>query len=196
MAISPKVERALTLKRHSRPAFVLSVLMVSTAIASDTAIPAAALPTPPPIQNVRSEEIIAPVVAKVSTITRVKSGMASWYGEVLENHLTASGRRFNMFELTAAHRDLPFGSKVKVTDLRNQRSVVVTITDRGVLDPDRIIDLSYGAAKQLQMIKAGVDPVKLEILAMKDVPLTRRRQLDYSLAMRGNAVRSTVPGLE
>ena len=61
--------------------------------------------------------------------------MASWYGKVLQNHLTASGRRFNMYELTAAHRDLPFGSRVKVTDLRNHRSVVVTITDRGVLIP-------------------------------------------------------------
>jgi rare lipoprotein A len=156
--------------------------MVSTAIASDTATPAAALPTPPSIQKVRPEEIVAPVVAKVvakvSTLTRVKSGMASWYGKVLQNHLTASGRRFNMFELTAAHRDLPFGSKVKVTDLRNHRSVVVTITDRGVLDPDRVIDLSYGAAEQLQMIKAGVDPVALELLATKDVPLTRRQPGD------------------
>jgi rare lipoprotein A len=178
MAISPKVKRALTLRRHSRPAFILSVLMVSTAIASDTATPAAALPTPPSIQKLRPEEIVAPVVAKVSTFTRVKSGMASWYGAVLQNHLTASGRRFNMFELTAAHRSLPFGSKVKVTDLRNHRSVVVTITDRGVLDPDRIIDLSYGAAKQLQMIKAGVDPVTLDILAIKDVPLTHREPGD------------------
>jgi rare lipoprotein A len=90
--------------------------------------------------------------------------MASWYGSVLQGHLTASGRRFNMYELTAAHRTLPFGSRVKVTDLRNHRSVVVTITDRGVLYPDRVIDLSWGAAKELNMVKMGVDPVKLELI--------------------------------
>jgi rare lipoprotein A len=90
--------------------------------------------------------------------------MASWYGSVLQGHPTASGRRFNMYEFTAAHRTLPFGSRVKVTDLRNHRSVVVTITDRGVLFPERVIDLSWAAAKELNMLKMGVDPVKLELI--------------------------------
>jgi rare lipoprotein A len=90
--------------------------------------------------------------------------MASWYGSVLQGHLTASGRRFNMYEFTAAHRTLPFGSKVKVTDLRNHRSVVVTITDRGELFPGREIDLSWGAASELHMVKRGVDPVRLELI--------------------------------
>ncbi len=90
--------------------------------------------------------------------------MASWYGKVLHNHRTASGRRFNMFELTAAHRNLPFGSKVRVTNLRNRKSVIVTITDRGELNADRIIDLSFAAAQQLDMIKSGVDPVRLDVL--------------------------------
>lgn len=114
------------------------------------------------------------MIAKVTTLTRIKSGLASWYGSVLQNHLTASGRRFNMYELTAAHRTLPFGSKVKVTDLRNHRSVVVTITDRGVMDADRVIDLSYGAARQLHMVKAGVDPVSLDILSTKGVLVAER----------------------
>jgi rare lipoprotein A len=74
-----------------------------------------------------------------------------------------------MFELTAAHRSLPFGSKVKVTDLRNSKSVVVTITDRGELNPDRVIDLSYAAADKLGMLKSGVDPVKLEVLTPTQV---------------------------
>jgi rare lipoprotein A len=93
--------------------------------------------------------------------------MASWYGSVLQGHLTASGRRFNEYELTAAHRTLPFGSLVKVTDLRNHRSVVVTITDRGVLFPERVIDLSYGAARELGMVKMGVDPVRLELITVR-----------------------------
>jgi rare lipoprotein A len=69
-----------------------------------------------------------------------------------------------MYELTAAHRTLPFGSRVKVTDLRNHRSVVVTITDRGELFPEREIDLSWGAAQELHMVKMGVDPVRLELI--------------------------------
>ena len=73
-----------------------------------------------------------------------------------------------MNELTAAHRTLPFGSKVKVTDLRNKRSVIVTITDRGELFPERVIDLSLAAAKQLQMVKMGVDPVRLELLSFQN----------------------------
>jgi rare lipoprotein A len=151
----------------------LAVLLVSSAIASDTATPAISLPTPP-TQQVLPEDVVAPMVAQVTTLTRIKSGLASWYGRVLQNHLTASGRRFNMYELTAAHRDLPFGSRVKVTDLRNHRSVIVTITDRGVLYDDRIIDLSYGAARELQMIKSGVDPVTLDILSVKGVSLAMR----------------------
>jgi rare lipoprotein A len=165
--------RAFARKGLSRPAFVLAVLLVSSAIASDTATPAMSLPIPPS-QQVLPEEVVTPLVAKITTLTRIKSGLASWYGRVLQNHRTASGRRFNMYELTAAHRDLPFGSKVKVTDLRNHRSVVVTITDRGVLYDDRIIDLSYGAARQLQMVKSGVDPVTLDILSVKGVSLAMR----------------------
>jgi len=102
----------------------------------------------------------------LATLTR---GMASWYGKVLQGHRTASGRRFDMFEMTAAHRSLPFGSKVKVTDLRNSKSVIVTVTDRGVLTPDRVIDLSYAAAEKLGMLHSGVDPVKLEVLSPKQV---------------------------
>ena len=72
-----------------------------------------------------------------------------------------------MYEFTAAHRTLPFGSKVKVTDLRNHRWVVVTITDRGVLDPEKVIDLSWAAANELRMVKMGVDPVRLELITVR-----------------------------
>jgi rare lipoprotein A len=114
---------------------------------------------------VTSSEIVTTVPApKTTVLTRIKSGMASWYGSVLQGHPTASGRTFNMYEFTAAHRTLPFGSRVKVTNLRNHRSVVVTITDRGVLFPERVIDLSWAAAKELNMLKMGVDPVRLELI--------------------------------
>ncbi len=91
-------------------------------------------------------------------------GLASWYGSVLHGHRTASGEIFQEAELTAAHRTLPFGTLVRVTDLRSLRSVVVRINDRGVLAPDRVIDLSSAAAEELGILRAGVANVKLEIL--------------------------------
>ena len=150
---------------------ILAALVVLSAFATDTATPASARVTDPSFvtDDVPSAEIVTTVPApKLTVLTRIKSGMASWYGSVLQGHRTASGRRFDMNELTAAHRTLPFGSQVKVTDLRNHRSVVVTITDRGDLFPERVIDLSYGAAKALQMVKMGVDPVRLELVTVRN----------------------------
>ena len=91
-------------------------------------------------------------------------GVASWYGSVFHGRLTASGERFNMYRLTACHPTLPFGTMVKVTNLENHRSVVVRITDRGYLYPGRIIDLSFAAARKLQMAKEGLADVSLEVL--------------------------------
>ncbi len=146
-------------------------MVVLSAFATDNATPASALATEsaPAIHEVTTSEIVNTVsVPKATIFTRIKSGMASWYGEVLQGHRTASGRIFDKNELTAAHRTLPFGSKVKVTDLRNHLSVIVTITDRGVLYPDRVIDLSLGAARQLKMVRMGVDPVRLELLTYQN----------------------------
>ncbi len=169
--MTPGIARTATLTGRSKIAITLAALIVLSAFATDTATPASALATDPTIamNDVTTAEIVTTVAPpKITVLTRIKSGMASWYGSVLEGHRTASGRRFNEYELTAAHRTLPFGSQVKVTDLRNKRSVVVTITDRGVLFPERVIDLSYGAAKELEMVKMGVDPVKLELISYKD----------------------------
>jgi rare lipoprotein A len=163
-------ERTATLTGRAKVAVTLAALVVLSAFATDTATPASALATNPAmaVTDVSPADIVTTMPApKRTVLTRIKSGMASWYGSVLQGHLTASGRRFNEYELTAAHRTLPFGSRVKVTDLRNHRSVVVTITDRGVLFPERVIDLSYGAAKELGMVKAGVDPVRLELITVR-----------------------------
>ena len=91
----------------------------------------------------------------------VYRGYASWYGEA---QMTASGERFNPHALTAAHRSLPLGTRVRVTNTRNGRSVIVRINDRGPYSGSRIIDLSEAAARQLDMIDAGVAPVTLEVL--------------------------------
>jgi rare lipoprotein A len=91
-------------------------------------------------------------------------GKASYYGAAHHGKQTASGEAFNQNALTAAHRSLPFGTRVRVTNLNNQRSVVVRINDRGPYSPGRIIDLSRKAAEQLDMLRAGVIPVRLQSL--------------------------------
>ncbi len=93
-------------------------------------------------------------------------GIASWYGAVLNGHRTASGERFNMYDLTACHKTLPFGTIVKVTNKPTGRSVNVRINDRGVLSDGRIIDLSFAAAAKIGIIKAGLAEVKLDIVQM------------------------------
>lgn len=94
-------------------------------------------------------------------------GKASWYGRIFQSHKTASGELYDMNQFTAAHRTLPIGSWVKVTDLKTDRSVVVRINDRGPVARNRIIDLSYGAAKVLAM--KGIDQVRLDVLQTPDI---------------------------
>jgi rare lipoprotein A len=96
---------------------------------------------------------------------RVISGTASWYGPGFHGRLTANGERYNMNELTAAHKSLKFGTKVRVTNNRNGKSVVVRINDRGPYVGKRVIDLSKSAAQEIGMINAGTADVTLEILA-------------------------------
>jgi rare lipoprotein A len=91
-------------------------------------------------------------------------GIASWYGYDGSGSRTASGKRFNPEGMTAAHRSLPFGTRIRVTNTRNGRSVVVSITDRGPYIRGRIIDVSAGAARILGMMGSGVAPVKIEVL--------------------------------
>lgn len=92
-------------------------------------------------------------------------GLATWYGKEQHGGPTASGERFDRFKLTAAHRTLRMGTRVKVTNEKNGKSVIVRINDRGPYGSSRrIIDVSEAAAKILGMIDAGVVPVRLEIL--------------------------------
>lgn len=91
-------------------------------------------------------------------------GKASWYGPGFHGRLTANGERFNQNAMTAAHPSLRFGTRVKVTNLNNGRSVVVRINDRGPYAGGRVIDLSAAAARSLNMINSGVAPVEVTIL--------------------------------
>ncbi len=91
-------------------------------------------------------------------------GNASWYGVDFHGRRAADGSRFNMYEFTAAHKTLPFGTRLLVTNLDNGRTVTVTITDRGPFVDDRIIDLSFAAAQEIGMLNSGVAPVRLEVI--------------------------------
>ena len=91
-------------------------------------------------------------------------GVASFYGRRFQGRTTASGERYDADQLTAAHPTLPFGTRVKVTNLDNRRSVVVRVNDRGPFKEGRIIDVSKKAADQLDFVAAGLCRVKLEVL--------------------------------
>lgn len=94
-----------------------------------------------------------------------KTGTASYYGSRHHGKRTASGEPFNKNAMTAAHRSLPFGTRVKVTNLNNDRSVVVRINDRGPHTRGRLIDLSHAAAEKLGMIRSGTARVRVQSLS-------------------------------
>jgi len=90
--------------------------------------------------------------------------VASWYGAGFHGRRTASGQTFDQERLTAAHKTLPFGTKLRVTNLRNGRSVLVTVTDRGPYVRNRQLDVSLGAARRLGLVGPGTAPVLMEKL--------------------------------
>ena len=99
-------------------------------------------------------------------------GMASWYGKYFHGKPTASGEPYDMNDLTAAHPSLPLGTFVKVTNLRNGRSVVVRVNDRGPVVDGRIIDLSYNAARAIEMKARGVQRVRLDLVPTQTVAMS------------------------
>ena len=92
-------------------------------------------------------------------------GNASWYGPYWHGRKTSNGEKFDRNKLTAAHRTLPFNTKVKVTNLKNNKSVVVRVNDRGPFKPGRIIDLSEKAADKIDAKKQGISYVKVQVLS-------------------------------
>jgi rare lipoprotein A len=121
----------------------------------------------------------------------IEYGIASWYGSKFHGRPTASGEIYDMYDMTAAHNSLPLGSRVMVTNLENGRSVEVTINDRGPFVPGRIIDLSYAAAKALDMDSKGLAMVKIEPINIKRI---KRVKNSYAIQIgsfikRGNAER-------
>lgn len=93
-----------------------------------------------------------------------ESGKASWYGKKFHGHLTSNGERYNMYAMSAAHKNLPLPSYVKVTNLKNNKKIIVRVNDRGPFHEGRIIDLSYAAANKLDMLKSGTADVQITLL--------------------------------
>ncbi len=111
-----------------------------------------------------TEVLGRPAPQRVAAVRSSYSGMASWYGPGFHGRRSASGEAFNQYAMTAAHRTLPFGTRVRVTNLSNGQQVVVRINDRGPFSHGRIIDLSAGAAGAIGLRAAGVGPVQIEVL--------------------------------
>ncbi len=93
-----------------------------------------------------------------------KIGTASWYGRNHHGRKTASGKRFNMYGLTAAHKSYPFGTKLEITNLETDKQVIVTVTDRGPYVGNRVLDLSRGAADKLGMLKSGTAGIAYRVV--------------------------------
>ena len=117
---------------------------------------------PAPVSSVQRKLELRKLVGKTRPY---QVGTATWYGEYFEGKETASGEKYDMYDMTAAHLTLPFGSYVRVTNLRNGRAVVVRVNDRGPIVPGRIIDLSYGAAQALEMKAHGLQQVRLDLVS-------------------------------
>ncbi|TYP47023.1 septal ring lytic transglycosylase RlpA family protein [Thermosediminibacter litoriperuensis] len=147
-------------------AALVLVFTVGPVKGSETAAMPVADVAPGPVcySAVREKNAVERPVNNLPSRKKVFTGNASWYGPGFNGKRTASGQVFNQESLTAAHRSLPFGTRVKVTNLKNGKSVAVVINDRGPYVKGRHIDLSKKAAEILGMIESGVVPVMIEIL--------------------------------
>jgi rare lipoprotein A len=145
---------------RSAAALCAASLMISAPVQ------AVEIATTTPLQDVAAAiaDLQDPAVAADIIFQPFGKGVASYYGNELAGHRTASGERFNPSDLTAAHRSLPLGSKIRVTNNSNGRSVVVRVNDRGPWTGGRVLDISYAAAQQIGMIRSGKAVVSIERL--------------------------------
>lgn len=124
---------------------------------------------------------------KINGVKYPQEGIASWYGKEYHGRTTASGERYDMMAMTAAHRTLPFGTRVRVTNLENGRQVTVRINDRGPFIRGRIIDLSYAAARRINMIRQGLVRVRVDIISSPLANLRRSYPLEEPQWLTGDS---------
>ena len=160
-----------TMRKSATHSLVAVALAAFTATGTAQAVTTADSPRVEALAEVVAElpeqtaPIYAPAVAEPEArYEKIGQGVASYYGNELAGNRTASGERFNPHGLTAAHRTLPLGTKLRVTNMANGKSVIVRVNDRGPFVGRRLIDVSLGAAQQIQMVRSGTAQVRLEIV--------------------------------
>lgn len=141
------------------PGFIAYLALALSGFALSGATPAVTRAFPPIAAAATIE--VTPLPAPPAPAPKLV-GIASWYGKHWQGRKTASGKRFDAKKLTAADRDLPLNTRVRVTNLLNGRTVEVVVNDRGPYVGDRVLDLSEAAAKRLGMVKEGLAPVRIE----------------------------------
>jgi rare lipoprotein A len=138
---------------HAGPALFVAILLASLSLSTACA---------------RKTSAHVPSSAKPAAIGATETGIASWYGERFNGRRTADGEVYDMEQLTAAHRALPFDTWVEVTNLANNKRVDVRITDRGPFVNGRIIDLSLAAAREIDLVTAGIVRVRIKVIRKPD----------------------------
>jgi rare lipoprotein A len=156
----PCPDRTLDPKSLATAVALVAALISGQALAQASAPPAAASAAPAPVPAV-------PAPAAPAATGDVQKGKLAWYGRKFAGRRTASGEAYNPDALTMAHRTLPFGTYVKVTNTANRRSVVLRVNDRGPTDPGRLGDVSLAAAQRLAMTRSGVTDAELAVVSAR-----------------------------
>jgi rare lipoprotein A len=173
MVLAPASAQLMTHSRILAPFAVLAMLATGCGIATAQNSPApvaapAVVATPAPVPAPAA--VPAPVAKAAAS---VETGKIAWYGKKFAGRRTASGESFNPEALTMAHKTLPFGTRVKVTNLANKKSVILRVNDRGPTQADRVGDVSLAAARALGMVRSGVADAELEVVS--EAPAKRKQ---------------------
>jgi rare lipoprotein A (peptidoglycan hydrolase) len=154
---------------------ICAILLLALAVAAGPFVagnPVGVWAAGPPVQSrpVAAVATLQPPTRPGPARLPYQVGIASWYGIDFQGRETTSGTPFNMWAMTAAHRRLPLGTRIRVTDLQNRRSVVLLVNDRGPVPKSRVLDLSMGAAIALHCKAEGLVPVRIDVLPKRTAP--------------------------
>jgi peptidoglycan lytic transglycosylase len=152
----------------------LRYIAMGCALAALVAISASSEARPPEFKMLKAKSTVG---------AKAQFGVASWYGSQFEGLPTASGQPFKMEGMTCAHRKLPLGTHVRVTNLLNGRHLVLEVTDRGPFAGKRILDVSKGAAKRLGFMQAGLTPVRIQVVSYPHAQHSLLSQADTKALM-------------
>lgn len=173
--MKPHARITSVLSRHGLRPAVVTLVMVASLLGGCAHVTPPQTTTPTHTSTARADSTrqpsepmpelqLEPANGEFTANRDIRKGIASFYGQRFAGQLTANGERFDPSEMTAAHRSLPFGTRVQVTNLNNGEQVIVRINDRGPYVGSRILDLSRGAAKKIGMLESGTAPVRLRVL--------------------------------